>query len=416
MPDDDITRLLCIEDLRVEEIMMEDAGDVMLGVRTKHTSPICRRCGNPTLLVHSRSQRAVRHLDVFGRRGWLCFESRLVDCPECGIGAEALSFVEPGRRTTNAFRRYVGGLCRVLPNKQVAELVVLAEDTVRAIDKEYLAARYPPPDLSELRVIAVDEIAYRKGHNYLTLVLDYATGEVVWTGEGRREETLATFFKEAGPKVCNAIAAACMDMAAPFMKAVRAACPNAKIVFDRFHVAKHLNEAINDTRKRVMAGADKDERRTVKGKRFVLLKRAANLTDKDKDRLAELLELNSDLTKAYLLKEDFDLFWQRGDRDAAEAFLNEWILETLATGIEPMVRVATMVSSHFDGLMAYHDYPITNGPLEGLNTKINVLRRSRYGFRDLVYFGLKIRQVSIDRSIAYVSNLPNLDGEREKVA
>ena len=201
--------------------------------------------------------RAVRHLEVFGRHSWLCFESRTVDCPECGIGAEALSFVEPGHRTTLGFRRFVGTLCHLLPNKQVTEHVHLAEDTVRAIDKEYLAARYPPPDLSELRVIAVDEIAYRTGHNYLTLVLDYATGEV---------------------------------------------------------------------------------------------------------------------------------------------------------------RVATMVSSHFDGLMAYHDYPITNGPLEGLNTKINVLRRSRHGFRDLVYFGLKIRQVSIERSIPYVSNLPNLDGEREKVA
>lgn len=413
MQTSDVTRLLHLDAMVADGIVKETETDVVLAVSTARGTPLCRTCGLPCLLVHSTRPRTVRHLDVFGRRSWLAFDSRMVDCITCGLGAEALPFVEPGKRTSVAFRRYVGGLCAVLPNKDVAELVHVAEDTVRAIDKEYLRNSYPPPDLTRLKTIAIDEVAYQKGHKYLTIILNYDNGEVIWTGKGRREATVQTFFDEIGPDVTGQIAYVSMDMAAPFIKAVQAACPNAAIIFDRFHVAKHVNEAVNDVRKLAMADADRKTRRAVKGKRFVLLRRGESLTSKQRDRLNELLDVNIDLTRAYLMKEDLRQFWTAPDLAAATVFLDEWIEDATVSAIAPMVRIARMLERHRYGLLAYHRNRISNGPLEGINLKINVLRRSRYGFRDLDYFGLKIRQLSIRRSRRREQTYPLVEDEQE---
>ena len=410
---EELTRVVGLKDIVVEGIVSESAEEVHLAVRPANDLPLCRKCGDPCLLVHSTRARVVRHLDAFGRRTWMAFDSRMVDCLACGLGAEALSFVDPGMRTSRAFRRAVGELCALLPLKQVAEELHLSEDTVRTIDKEYLAAQYPPPDLSDLRTIAIDEIAYRKGHKYLTLILNYESGEVIWSGEGRKEATLATFFAALSPEVRGRIEYVSMDMATPFINAVAEWCPRAAVVFDRFHVVKHMNEAVNDTRKTTMAKADAKIRRSVKGKRFVLLRRRATLTDKDAGRLEELLTLNTDLTKAYLMKEDFQQFWTLPSLAEAATFLDAWTAEAADAGIPPIARVGRMLQNHRAGLLAYHRSRISNGLLEGLNNKINVLRRSRYAFRDLEYFGLKIRQLSIVRSKRRHQTYPLVDVTRD---
>jgi len=398
MPSKELTRLLGLREYQVVCIDEETEKGLTLFIEPVHPGPICPVCGQGCLFVHSTEDRTVRHLDAFHRRCFLRFEVRYIRCPRCGLQAEANDLVASRKRSTKAFRRYVGSLCKLLPNSQVAEHVGLAEDTVRSIDKEYLAQTYPPIDFRRLRRLAVDEIAYRKGHNYLTVVLDYDTGEVVWTGEGRGEATLSTFFELIGPDICKQIVAVSLDMAAGYIKAVNRHCPKAREVFDRFHVVKHLNDAVNDTRKLTLAKASEEQRSVVKGKRFILLRRFGSLEDHQVNELAELLELNNDLSTVYLLKEQFDEFWVRGNAGSAAKFLDAWIREATESGISPLVKVAKMLQRHRRGLLAYHVHRMTNGPLEGLNTKINVLRRSRYGFRDLEYFGLKIRQLSIERS------------------
>ena len=395
---DDISRLLGVKGYRVQGLEDETEESVTLFVVPEARLPFCPRCGQGCLDVHSTEERTVRHLDAFHRPSFLRFETRIVACATCGQGAEKIGFIDPQKRSTKAFRRYVGGLCKVLPNGQVAARMQISEDTVRTMDKEFIAANYPPPDFSTLHALGIDEIAYRKGQKYITLVCNYETGEIVWTGEGRSAKTLKAFFTLVGPDVCRQIAAVSMDMAAPYIKAVRAACKGARIVFDHFHVTKHLNEAVNDTRKIVMATAPDAERSAAKGQRFVLLKRGDTLDALARERLDRLLALNGDLTSAYVLKEDFEQFWACGSPQAAGRFLNRWVGEAIGTQVPPLMRVAKMLRRHKVGLVAYHTFPITNGPLEGLNTKINVLRRSRYGFRDLDYFGLKIRQASIERS------------------
>ncbi len=174
-----------------------------------------------------------------------------------------------------------------------------------------------------------------------------------------------------------------------------------------------MNEAVNDTRKLTMAKADLETRRAVKGKRFVLLKRGASLTADQESRLKELLTLNTDLTTAYVMKEDLQQFWTCSGEPAATLFLDKWIADAENSGIAPLARVARMLRRHRDGMLAFHRKRISNGPLEGLNLKINVLRRSRYGFRDLEYFGLKIRQLSIRRSVRRDQTYPLVEYETE---
>lgn len=398
MPQRELTRLLGFGEYQVVCLEEETEETVTLFIEPVHPLPICSECGQGCLFVHSTEERTVRHLDAFHRRCYLRFAVRFVRCSRCGLRVESNALVAPRKRSTKAFRRYVGSLCQLLPNSQVAEHVGMSEDTVRSIDLEYLAETYPPPDLQKLRRLAIDEIAYRKGHKYLTVVLDYETGEVIWTGEGRSEATLSSFFEHIGPEVCKQIVAVSMDMAAGYIKAVQQHCPRARVVFDRFHVAKHLNEAVNDTRKRIMSKAEAEQRRVVKGKRFILLRRFEDLDDEEVDQLDELLRLNEDMMTVYLMKEQFDEFWGYGNAGSAAKFLDAWVREALDAGIRPLSKVARMLKRHRRGLLAYHTHHMTNGPLEGLNTKINVLRRSRYGFRDLEYFGMKIRQLSIERS------------------
>jgi len=395
---EDLTRLLAIDKYNVVGIEEEDEEQVTLFLEPDWRHPICPECGQSCMFIHSREERRVRHLDVFHRRCWLKFEVRYIRCPYCGLHAEAHWVAEPRKRTTQAFRRYVGGLCLHLPISAVAEYVDLSEHTVRTIDKEYLEENYPEAEFSKLRRLAIDEIAYHKGHKYLTVVADYDTGEVIWTGKGKGAGTLGAFFRRIGPKVCRQIVAVSMDMSSSYLKAIRKYCPKAREVFDRFHVAKHLNDAVNDVRKLTMARASDERKSVVKGKRFVLLKRFERLGDEQINQLDELLNLNDDLTVTYLMKEQFTEFWSYGNAGAAAKFLDAWVAEALATGIKPLKKVARMIRRHRYGLLAFHVHHMSNGPLEGINNKINVLRRSRYGFRDLVYFGLKIRQLSIERS------------------
>lgn len=399
MPADYLTRLLDLGGYKALGIVTESSTEVVIAVEPEQAMPICSGCGQPCSAVHSTQERTVRHLDAFHRRCHLCFDVRFVQCQSCGVRAEQNPLIAPRKRSTKAFRRYVGQLGKMLPISDVAKHVGLSEDSVRTMDKEFIAENYPAPDFSKLKRLAVDEIAYKKGHRYLTLVLDYDKGEVIWTGEGRGEATLSAFFTLIGPEACQQIVAVSMDMAAPYIKSVRVNCPKARHVFDHFHVTKHLNEAVNATRKMVMEKASEEQRKVVKGKRFVLLYRYDNLKEERRDELFELLELNQELAAAYILKDQFELFWSCGNAGGAARFLDRWLREALNTEIPPLVKVAKMLQRHRRGLIAYHTHRMTNGPLEGLNTKINVLRRSRYGFRDLKYFGLKIRQASIERSL-----------------
>ena len=264
--------------------------------------------------------------------------------------------------------------------------------TVKEIQKEHLRKRYAKPRLKDVRQIAIDEIHVGKSGRYWTLVLDLETGAVVFVGEGKDAEALKPFWKRlrsSGAKV-RAVAS---DMSKAYISAVRQALPKAAHVFDRFHVVKLFNEMLTKLRRKLHREASDELQQTVlKGIRWLLLKHPDNLDEErdEQQRLQRALTLNQPLATAYYLGEELREFWKQPSKRKARGFLNGWIRRAKASGIEHLKRFANTLTKHRAGLLAYYEYPITTGPLEGTNNKIKTIRRQAYGYRDDEFFKLKI--------------------------
>jgi len=348
--------------------------------------PICeRRCS-----VIETYTRIIRDLDLCGKKCYLILETCHVRC-SCGYyGVERLDFLDKYARCTKRFAEYVAMLCEKMSLKDVAEVAGINWKTAKRIDKQALQKLVKDLKKAKPNRIGVDEIAYAKGHKYLTIVRDL-DGGVIWVKEGRSKEVLDQFFEELGIKKCKRIKVAVIDMWDPYIKSIKENT-KAEIVFDKFHVAKKINEVIDCIRKKEFARADAEERKLMKHKRFLILSRRKNLEPEEKETLDTLMKQNNTLYVAYLLKEQgLDIF----DEDnpiSGIARLYKWMENIVTAGIEEFEKVIGTIKNYFYGIVNYFKYQITNAASEGFNTKITVIKRRAYGFKDLEYFKLKILQ------------------------
>jgi len=267
--------------------------------------------------------------------------------------------------------------------------------TVKEIDKRALQRTFTNPDYTGLRVLSIDEIAYKKRHKYLTLVLDLERTRVVWVGKGRGKTTLQAFFDEIGEEVAHAIVSIAIDMWDPYIAAIQARAPQAAIVFDKFHVIRNYSKVVDRVRLDELSNAEKEEKPVIRGTKYLLLKNQENLSPTQRNRLDELLSLNQNLSIVYLLKDDLKRLWDCTEREEAALLLADWTQAAEESGIEPLANFAMTLHRYAYGLLNHCDHPISNARLEGLNNKIKVIKRRCYGFHDLEYFALKIMQASV---------------------
>ena len=314
-------------------------------------------------------------------------------CKSCGLVRQArLGFADPRRTYTRAFERYALDLCRCLSILDVARHLQVSWDMIKDIQKRHLRRKYARPRLKQLRRIAIDEISIGKGHRYLTVVLDLETGAVVFVGEGKSAASLRPFWKKlrcAGAKIL----AVATDMGKAYILAVRQNIPEAVHVFDRFHVIKLFNDHLATYRRRLQRTLpDVEQRRALKGTRWLLLKNRENLDGarNEMKRLARALRINRPLAMAYYLKEDLRRFWEQADKPQATRFLDDWIGRAQASGIGMLKHFAAILQTYRDGLLGWYDCRISTAALEGTNTKIKLMQRKAYGFRDPEFFKLKI--------------------------
>jgi transposase len=243
-----------------------------------------------------------------------------------------------------------------------------------------------------VRHIAIDEIAVRKGHKYMTIVMDLDTGQAIFVGDGRDQEALDPFWRRLKRSRAK-IVSVCTDMSTAYRAAICKHLPNAVHVFDRFHIMKMINDKLTSLRRRLYGETkDKTQRDALKGSRFLLMKRGENLDDSrdESSRLAAALDVNANLSVGYALKELLPDLWDADDEKEAMQVLREWIRDAEWSRIPEMESFATTLRTHWFEILNYHTCPITTGPLEGFNNKIKTLKRQAYGFRDLEYFKLKI--------------------------
>jgi transposase len=357
-------------------------------------SPLCHVCEQPARRVHSPTRKVVRDLDFADCRMLLQVEHRKIFCDGCRkVRVEKLDFVDASQRVTLRLAAYAAQLCAYgLSVSAVARHLDLDPKTVKAIDKTALTREFGATDYHGLKRLAIDEIAVRKGHHYMTVVLDYDTGRVVWMGEGRQIETLDEFFSQMPEIARNNIAAVALDMWDAYIHAVKKWCPNADIVFDLFHVVKAFNQVIDQVRNDEFKKADADGRRTLKGSKYLFLKTWDNLKREEKVRLNDIKTLNERLNTVYWLKDFLKHIWSYHRPAWAEAAIADWCSIARQDGHPALTRFANLLETHRYGIVNHCKHQIHTSKLEGVNNKIKVVKRIAYGFHDLDYFTLKVKQ------------------------
>lgn len=271
----------------------------------------------------------------------------------------------------------------------VAELTVLSWDTVKAITKTHLAKDYGKPALRSVQYLAIDEIHLGKKKRFYTIVIDLDDGRILWAKPGRGKDALRGFWRRL--RVAKAqIKAVATDMSAAYWSAVLEHLPDAVLVFDKFHVLKLMNERLDDLRRQMVREAEGPLKLKIKGTRFLLLRNPENLKADQIPKLDAALRLNEPLLLGWYLKEELRELWNQTSRKKMEAFLKDWCNKAGQTDIGQMHKMAKTLRTHASGILAYADYPITSGKLEGINNKIKTLTKRSYGFHDENFFILKL--------------------------
>lgn len=367
-------------------------GNLIFTVEKEPSSLRCPSCHSPQVVRRGTVLRWFRTVPIGSRRVAIRLHVPRVFCRLCQVVRQiALGFADHRRTYTRAFERYVIELSGHMTIKDVAAHLGVSWDVVKEIQKRYLTRRFSQPPLKQLELIAIDEIAVGSNHRYLTVVLDLHTGAVIFVGDGKGSDALLPFWRKL-KSARAAIAAVAMDMSPAFISAVSTHLPRATIVFDHFHLIKLFNDKLSTFRRELQREAQEADRKVLKGTRWLLLKNPENLKAErnEQQRLHDALSLNQPLATVYYLKEDLRQLWFQRTKKQASAFLADWIGRARSSGIRMLVSFAETLEKHRDGILAYYDYPISTGPLEGTNNKIRTLQRQAYGYRDMAFFKLKI--------------------------
>jgi len=309
------------------------------------------------------------------------------------VKREYLEFLADNPFYTKRFAHYVGRRCRSATIKDIAQELKLDWDTVKALEKQYMAAQLAKAGAPGPKAIGIDEISIRKGHTYRIVVSDLLRERPIWFGgEDRSEASMAKFYDWLGEKKSRGIRLAVMDMWKPFRNATSARAPQAAVLFDKFHIMRHLGEALDQVRKSEYARLSGKDRRFIKGQKYTLLSHRENLTLEGRKSLKLLLAANKRLNTAYLLKESFGQLWSYQSEAWARRFFENWRASLKWQRLAPYEKFAEMIERHWDGIAAYckPENKVSLGFVEGLNNKIRVIQRRAYGLRDEEYLRLKI--------------------------
>ena len=306
---------------------------------------------------------------------------------------ERLDWLAKNPRYTQRFAMHVGALCREMTNKAVAELERIHDSTVKDLDRIYMQKQVAQAGIPVPRAIGVDEIAIRKGHDYRVVVSDLERGRPIWVGgRGRTEADLDLFFTALGVKNSAAIELAAMDMWKPFRQSLTQNAPNARVIFDKFHILRHLADALDEVRRSEYRRLTGKDRAFIKGQRYTLLSRRENLSHDGRANLRKLLKANKRIQTAYLLKESFGQLWSYQTPGWARAFFDRWKQSLKWQRLTPYDKFAAMIERHWHGIVSYchPENKVSLGLVERLNNKIRVLQRRAYDYRDDDYLKLKI--------------------------
>jgi transposase len=357
------------------------SGTLVLFIEPRFHLLTCPACDTRVTGRFSVSRRRWRHLALWGLRVELEGPIRRLRCPHCRkVRSEAVPWARAGSRFTRPFEDVVGFLAQQLDHTAVSQLVGISWSTVGEIARRLVAERLDERRFAGLRRLGVDEISYGRHQRFLTVVVNHDTGRVVWAAEGKTSETLKSFFEELGPQRLAQIEVVSIDLSAAYQKALREALPGVAVVFDKFHLARLAQRALDEVRRALVRELPVDERRPLKRTRWALLKSPDTLDPTQQDKLATLQQSNAPLYRAYLLKESFLDILAGLDVEEARAEIRAWLTWASRSRLRPFVRLARTVRKHLDGILQMVQTRLTNARLEGMNNKVRLLSHRAYGF------------------------------------
>lgn len=364
-----------------------DKKSIEIQVRPRERSAaICSGCGKPAPGYDHLPERRFEFIPLWGFLIVLLYQMRRVQCRGCGVVVETVPWSDGKHQLTKAYMLFLARWARKLSWKETAESFHTSWEKVCDAVEYVVHFGLEHRKLDSIRAIGVDEIQYAKGHKYLTLVyqIDQGITRLLWVGKERTIESFQGFFKVMGETITSQIEFVCSDMWQPYLDVIREKCSQALHILDRFHIVAKMNKALDEVRaaesRRI---AQEGHEPLLKKSRWCILKRKENLTSQQKIRLRDLLRYNLQTVRAYLLKEDFQQFWDYDSPTWAGMFLDFWCFQTMRSRIEPMKKIARTLRKHRTLILNYFKAKkeLSSGVVEGLNNKAKVTMRKSYGFR-----------------------------------
>jgi transposase len=341
----------------------------------------CPACGTRVKGRFEEHVRRWRHVAIWGRTTWLEGAIRRLRCPQCeAVRTEEVPWARSNSAFTRMFEDVVGFLAQQMNQTAVAKLADISWLTVGSIARRLVAEQVDASRFDGVRHIGVDEISYRRHHQYLTVVIDHDRERVIWVGEGKAAETLDEFFREFGNERARLLERVSVDLSAAYMLSIRRGAPQAEVVNDRFHLARLANDAVDEVRRQQVAKLPPGQRARLKGSRWALLKRPLRLNAGEQRKLSWIARFNDAIYRAHLLKESFLDIYECDLKEEAQLRMEDWLSWALRSRLKPFQRLARTVQKHLEGILAFIDSGLTNARAEGMNNKIRLLNHRAYGF------------------------------------
>lgn len=391
----ELKTLWAFEGYVVEKVSLQ-AQELQVQIRRdKRFGLPCPNCGAQMAVNREHSSKA-KDLPCISVRCVIEFPTIQGRCSSCKTSSTVRpKEIDSTCGATLRLMNSISGLARHLPLTDVGDYAGISGATAYRWDRKVLERSLPKPCLIGLRVLLIDEKSVRKGHGYVTLVMNGDTGELLYMGEGKKKASLRKFLKTLSEEQKKSIEAVCIDRNGAYQAVIKEDLPDAAIVFDKFHLMKNLNEALNEVRKSEFQAAIEEERAVIKGQRYNLMRHEENLPLWAKPRFEKMLQMNENLHVGYLLKEAFGLVWEYKQPKRARDYLEQWVEWTHESAIAPLVRFAKGVSRDAQRIVAFTRHQITNGRLEGFNNQVARIIHKACGIRNTDYLFLKLRQQSL---------------------
>jgi transposase len=381
-----LARLVGVERAVVEAVLFEEAGVVVRVRRRRRDASRCGVCGRRARgYDRGEGARRWRALDLGATKAYVEAEAPRVDCRRHGVVVVAAPWARHGSRFTKAFEQQVAWLATHCSKTAICELMRISWPTVgRIIERVVADERIRQGDpLDGLTRIGIDELSFRKGQRYITVVVDHDNGRLVWAREGRDKQTVLAFFDQLGAERAGRIALVSSDLGEWITRAVRERCPQATLCLDPYHVVALASSALDEVRREVWQRArqagDKTGARWLKGARWALWKRPERLTERQQAKLATIEHINRRLYRAYLLKEQLRLVFHSSPEEAV-ALLDAWLVWARRCRIASFVKLAKTITTNKAGIDATLTHRLSNARIEALNTTLRLICRRAYGF------------------------------------